>query len=112
MNIYPEENVALADLIARSGLLISEQLPSKKVHKAGLITRNRIISALSKAVVVVQIGDETRGELHTAEYASKQTRPLFYGDPDDDLNYGKVSDWPGAIIKSADAVDDIISYMV
>lgn len=112
LNIYPEENITLAELITQTGLLISEQEPSKKVNKSGLILRNRIISALSKAVVVVQVGDETRGELHTAEFAVKQTKPLFYGDPDGDLDYQKVSEWPGAIINSVDSVDDIIRYMV
>jgi len=112
LNIYPDENSSLADLVAESGLLVSEYLPSKKVSKLGLVLRNRIISALSKAVVVVQVGDETRGELRTAAFASKQAKPLFYGDPDDDLDYEKIREWPGAIIRSVDSADEIISYMV
>jgi DNA processing protein len=112
LEIYPEENKPLADLVARSGLLISEHQPFKKVSKAALVLRNRIISALAKAVVVVQVGAETQGELHTAAYAAEQARPLFYGDPDKDLDYERFKKWPGIIIDSADSVDEIINYMV
>lgn len=110
-NIYPEENEQLANLIAANGLLISECPPDKTVTKSALILRNRLISAISRAVVVVQVGDTTQGELHTAGYASRQAKPLFYGDPDDDLNYEKVRKWPGAIIKTVESVGEIVNYM-
>ncbi len=112
LEIYPEENEPLADLIVQSGLLISEYPPYKKVSKSGLVVRNRIISALARAVIVVQVGEETRGELRTASFASKQAKPLFYGDPEDNLDYEKVREWPGTIIKTVDSVDEIISYIV
>jgi DNA processing protein len=110
--IYPEENKPLADLVAGSGLLISEHQPLRKVSKSALVLRNRLISALSRAVVVVQVGAETQGELRTAGYAAQQARPLFYGDPEKDLDYDRFKEWPGVIIDSADSVDEIINYMV
>ncbi|MEE9553420.1 MAG: DNA-processing protein DprA, partial [candidate division Zixibacteria bacterium] len=112
LEIYPEENKPLADLITQSGLLISEHPPYDKVRKSGLVLRNRLITALAKAVIVVQVGEETRGELRTASFASKQAKPLFYGDPENNLDYEKVREWPGTIIKTADSVDEIISYIV
>jgi len=111
-NIYPAENRPLADLIVETGLLISEYSPFRNVSKPGLILRNRLISAISKAVVVVQVGDDTRGELRTAAYASKQAKPLFYGDSDGNLDYEKVREWPGAIINSPEAVNEIANYAI
>lgn len=112
LEIYPEENKPLANLIAQSGLLISEYPPYKNVSKSGLVLRNRLISAISKAVVVVQVGEETQGELRTAGYAAKQARPLFYGDPDNNLDYNRVKNCPGSIIKTVDSVEEIINYVV
>lgn len=112
LNMYPAENKSLAELIARSGLLISEYQPFKKVSKSGLVLRNRLISAFSSAVVVVQVGKETKGELKTAAYALKQAKPLFYCDPEEDLSSEAIKDSPGLIIKDVDSVDDIVKYMV
>lgn len=112
LDIYPEENKSLAELIARSGLLTSEYQPFKKVSKSGLVLRNRLISAFSSAVVVVQVGEETKGELKTAAYALKQAKPLFYCDPEKDLKFDVIKDSPGPIIKDADSVDEIMEYMV
>lgn len=112
MEIYPEENRPLAGLVEKSGLLISDQPPFQPVSKSGLVLRNRIISALAKAVIVVQVADDTRGELHTAAYAHKQAKPLFYGDPDGDFDYERVREWPGSIINSVDAVDEMLDYVI
>ncbi len=112
LDIYPAENKSLAELIAKSGILISEYQPFKKVSKSGLVLRNRLISAFSRAVVVVQVGKETKGELRTAAYALKQAKPLFYCDPEGDLKFDAIKDSPGPIIKDVDSVDEIMEYMV
>ncbi len=112
LNIYPEENKSLAELIAKSGLLISEYQPFRNVSKSRLVLRNRLISAFSSAVVVVQVSKETKGELKTAAYALKQAKPLFYCDPEDDLKFEVIKDSPGTIIKDVDSVDEIMKYMV
>lgn len=112
LNIYPAENKSLAEIMVRSGILISEYQPFKKVSKSGLVLRNRLISAFSNAVVVVQVGEETKGELRTAAYALKQARPLFYCDPEGDLKFEIIKDSPGPIIKDVDSVDEIMEYMV
>lgn len=111
LNIYPAENASLAELIAKNGLLISEHQPCKSVSKSRLVLRNRMITAFAGAVVIVQVGEETRGELRAAGYAFNQAKPLFYGDPDDNLDFALISDAPGTVIKDASAVDEIIKYI-
>jgi DNA processing protein len=111
--IYPAENEPLVQNILNSGgLLISEIPPGDDVTKQGLITRNRLISALSKAVIVVEIGEKSQGELITAKYAQKQARPIFYGNPENNLNYETIEDIPGVIIYDNKGIDEIMKYIV
>lgn len=112
LNIYPEENVTLSENILKDGLLISEYPPFRDVSKPGLVLRNRLISALSSAVVIAQIGAETSGELKTAGYAAKHAKPLFYADPDGKLNLEKIKEFPGVILKGVEAVDEIVKYLI
>ena len=90
LNIYPEENISLSEQIEKNGLLVSEYNPYNGVTRPNLVLRNRIISALSNAIVVAQIGEKTTGELKTAGYAIKQAKPLFYGNPDGKLDCDKI----------------------
>jgi len=111
--IYPTENEPLVENIINSGgLLISEVPPENDVSKLALITRNRIISALSKAVIVAEIGEKSRGELITAKNAQTQARPIFYGNPENKLNHETIKDIPGVIINDVKAVDEILKYLV
>jgi DNA processing protein len=112
LSIYPEENISLADAIAKQGILISEYDPFKKVRAPQLILRNRLISALSEAVIVVQVGSTRRGELRTAQYAQKQGKPLFMADPEEILDRETIESAGALIIKDTGNVDDIIKYMV
>jgi len=112
LNVYPEDNIPLSENIEKSGLLVSEHDPFKKVSRPNLVLRNRIISALSSAVVVVQVGEKTTGELKTAAYAIKQAKPLFYGNPDGRLDIGKIENLPGVVIKNADSADQILKYVI
>jgi len=111
--IYPPENELIAQNILNSGgLLISEVAPETEVAKPGLITRNRLISALSKAVVVAEVGEKSHGELHTAKFAHKQARPIFYGDPENNLKSETITDMPGVIINDVSAQDEILKYII
>jgi DNA processing protein len=111
LNIYPQENVLLSSQIENNGLLISEHDPHTGVTKSNLVLRNRIISALSKAVVVVEIGKDTAGELRTASYAIKQAKPLFYGNPDGNIDYSRIENLPGVILGNVDPVEEISKYI-
>src|SRR5574337_1643696 len=73
---YPPEHTELADQIAAQGALISEFsvfTPPKPGH---FPRRNRIISGLTRGVVVIEAGIES-GALITANYALEQGRDVF-----------------------------------
>ncbi|UCC81097.1 MAG: DNA-protecting protein DprA [Candidatus Zixiibacteriota bacterium] len=112
MKIYPQENILLSRQIEKSGLLVSEHDPHTGVTRPNLVLRNRIISGLSSAVVVAQIGEKTAGELKTASCAIKQAKPLFYGNPDGRLDYGRIENLPGVILGNVDPVEEITKYII
>jgi DNA processing protein len=74
--IYPPEHRALAGQIAASGALLSDYAPGTPPESANFPPRNRLISGLSLAVVVVEAG-ETSGALITAQFAVDQGREVF-----------------------------------
>ena len=75
-SIYPPENRDLATEIYETGCIFSEHPFPTSPTPANLVLRNRIISGLSKATVVVETSKEG-GAMHTARYAQLQDRPLF-----------------------------------
>jgi len=74
--IYPPENLALAEQIMARGAIISDYPVGTPPESSNFPPRNRIISGLSMAVVVVEAG-ETSGALITAEFAAGQGREIF-----------------------------------
>ncbi len=82
LNIYPEENSGLAKIIGETGALLSEYNIYAEAVPPRLVARNRLIVALSDAVLIVQVGESRRGELHAAAAAIEQGKPVFIWDPD------------------------------
>lgn len=75
-SIYPPENHELAMKICETGCVFSEHPFPASPTPANLVLRNRIISGLSKATVVVETSKEG-GAMHTARYSQLQDRPVF-----------------------------------
>ncbi len=73
---YLETNRTLREQIMQKGLVISEYPPDFKPTRYTFSDRNRIISGLSDATLVIEAG-ENSGALSTAAYAKKQGRKLF-----------------------------------
>lgn len=75
--IYPYSNAYLYNLILKKeGLIISEFPPGMNVLKGLFIARNRLISALSKSVIVIE-GSDKSGSLITAKYAAEQGKDVY-----------------------------------
>lgn len=74
--IYPAENTGLADQIARQGLILSEQPMGLAPLARHFPLRNRIISGLCRAVVVVEAALQS-GSLITARSALDQGRDVL-----------------------------------
>ena len=74
--IYPSENRALAEQMMQHGAILSDYPVGTAPDANNFPPRNRIISGLSMAVVVIEAG-ETSGALITAEFAAEQGREVF-----------------------------------
>jgi DNA processing protein len=74
--IYPAENADLAARIVENGLLVSELPPGTPPRPGHFPLRNRIISGISFAVVVVE-ASERSGSLITARCALEQGRDVM-----------------------------------
>ncbi len=73
---YLPENAELRKAVASNGALISEYPPYTPVTKGSFQNRNRIISGMSKGVVIVEAAEKS-GTFNTARHAKKQGRDLF-----------------------------------
>lgn len=73
---YPKGNRDLWDKIISKGLIVSEYAPGTEATRYTFPQRNRIISGLSRAVVVVQAPNSS-GALITADRAIEQGKDVY-----------------------------------
>lgn len=74
--VYPRENAGLADRILEHGCLVSEYPVGIPARRDYFPRRNRILSGLARATLLVEAG-EGSGALHTANWAFEQGRDVF-----------------------------------
>jgi DNA processing protein len=74
--VYPPEHAALAGEIAERGVIVSELAPGTPPLPQFFPQRNRIISGLSRAIVVIEAGEKS-GSLITARCALEQGRDVL-----------------------------------
>ncbi|MBQ3866618.1 MAG: DNA-processing protein DprA [Clostridia bacterium] len=74
--VYPKENEGLYAEVIEKGLVMTEYPPGTVPAGRNFPVRNRLISALSDAVAVIE-GGETSGALITAEDALQQGKALY-----------------------------------
>jgi DNA processing protein len=74
--LYPPENAALFDRLGSEGLILAEAGPGTEPLARHFPRRNRIVSGLSRAVVVIEAAVKS-GSLITARYALDQGRDVM-----------------------------------
>lgn len=75
--IYPagHRNLA-AQIIKQGGALITEYSPGTRIYAGNFIARNRIIAALSSAILITEAAQKS-GALHTARFALEQGKDVL-----------------------------------
>lgn len=110
-SIYPKENSVLARAISDKGAIVSEFAITTPPRQENFPRRNRIISGISKGVLVVEAAARS-GALITAHYALEQNREVFAlpGNADSPLSKGA-----HALIKEGaklvDCIEDILQEL-
>src|SRR5579862_6949945 len=74
--VYPEENRALHEALARDGAILAEMPLGTEPQARHFPRRNRIISGIALGIVVVEAAAKS-GSLITARYALEQGREVF-----------------------------------
>lgn len=79
-NIYPKENEKLAEqILLNNGLLLAENIPGCFILGSHFVERDRLQSALSKAVFVIET-DIKGGTMHTVHFAREQGKTIYCPD--------------------------------
>lgn len=75
-HMSPASNKSLFERVMENGCVLSEDPPGAAVYRGSFLQRNRIISGLSRAILVVE-APKISGALNTARWANEQGRDVF-----------------------------------
>lgn len=110
-HVYPSQNAELFEAIKNQGALISESPLGYRASARDFPRRNRIISGLSRGVVVIEAAERS-GTLITARYALEQGREVMAapGSPLDPRVKGchRLLKQGAALIENAQDVLDVL----
>ena len=82
--VYPSENVKVYNKLIESGIVVSEFEVGRKPDRMNFPRRNRIISGLSYATIMVEASSKS-GALITVDYALNQGREVYIAPYDEKL---------------------------
>ena len=83
--VYPSENLKIYNKLIEKGIIVSEFEIGRKPDRMNFPRRNRIISGLSYAVVMVEAASKS-GALITVDYALNQGRDVYIAPYDEKNN--------------------------
>ncbi len=109
--VYPKENGPLMEVMANDGAVITEFRPETLPHATNFYRRNRVISGLGRAVLVVECTEKS-GSLITVRHALDQNREVL-AVPGNVLSSG--SRGPHSLLKQGaglvESADDVIEAL-
>lgn len=109
-NIYPKENLTLAEEITQNGALLTEFPLNVPVTVGQLMSRNRIVVGLSHAVIVVET-QKTQGAMDAARKASNLGKPLFVVKKGDKENLKELTSIGAFPIDGVKDLDLVLKYI-
>jgi len=113
--IYPPENRRISELVTESGVLLTEFLPDTPVSIGGLMSRNRIVVGLSRAVIVVEmkeLNQDRSGSMDAISRARQQEKPVYVLDPQGRLAPEDQREANTQTIKGVEDIDTVVRYLV
>lgn len=103
--IYPPENASLAKAIVQNGAVLTEFSPGTLPYAKNFLLRNRIISGLSLAVLVIE-GARKSGTISTSAHAASLGREVFV------VPGSEATDWlAGEGATPVQSPEEIIDYL-
>ncbi|GAB1421799.1 DNA-processing protein DprA [Anaerolineales bacterium] len=79
LNCYPYQSQSLYRMLKTQGLILSETHPTATASAARLVARNRLITALCKALVIIETQIDG-GAMHAYRFATYQQREIYVMD--------------------------------